>query len=152
MAWESVPLDAVTVTVVPDEPPEVELPPQPASRRIPTALNARSNGRKRCLFQKTPRNPNATITPGCSGRVKEKSVPVRGAVVTVSIVDALPPVGTTVAGEKMHDAPAGSPEHANVVGALNPLSVAMVTLAAFVWPALTVIVVGLIATLKSVAG
>jgi hypothetical protein len=157
MAWESVPLDAVTVTVeligpdVPDEPPEVELPPQPLSRRIPTALNPRNNGRKRRLFQKTPKSPHAAITSGYKGRIKRLSAPVRGAVVTVSAVVALPPEGTTVAGEKLHDAPAGSPEHANVAGELNPLRAAIVTLVVPVWPALTVIVAELIATLKSAA-
>ena len=42
-------------------------------------------------------------------------------VVIVSVVEAAAPDGVTVAGEKLHNAPEGSPEQANETVELNPL-------------------------------
>lgn len=38
----------------------------------------------------------------------------------MSVVEAAPLAGVTVAAENLHVAPAGKPEHANETGALNP--------------------------------
>jgi hypothetical protein len=41
-------------------------------------------------------------------------------VVTVSVVEAAPPEGITVAGEKLHDTPEGNPEQLNETAEANP--------------------------------
>jgi hypothetical protein len=58
--------------------------------------------------------------------------------VTVRTVEAGTPSGVTVAGEKLHRAPAGSPEQLSSTGAANPFSGTMVTLVTLACPWTTV--------------
>ena len=70
-------------------------------------------------------------------------------VVTVSVVEATPPDGVTVWGEKLHDAPEGNPEQLNETVELNPCSGVTETVVVPLCPAVTVSDAGEAATVKS---
>jgi hypothetical protein len=58
---------------------------------------------------------------------------------TVSVVvAAVVPEGVTVAGEKLHEALAGSPEQLNVTAALKPLEAVTETVVVPLFPAVTI--------------
>ena len=73
-------------------------------------------------------------------------------VVTVSVVDAGAPDGVTVAGAKLHDAPAGRPVQLNPTAELNPFDGVTVMAAVPLRPPVTDIAVGEVTTEKSGAG
>ena len=66
----------------------------------------------------------ASVTPGISpgncGREFGRTTLALEEAETVSVVVATPPEGVTLAGEKVHVAPAGSPEHPKVVAEAKP--------------------------------
>ena len=70
----------------------------------------------------------------------------------VRAVEADAPEGETVAGEKLHDAPTGRPEQAKEMAELNPFAGVMEMEAFPLWPAVTVIDAGEVATEKSGGG
>ena len=118
---------AVTVTVDVTGSDEVTTgeAPQPLSRPIPTTLTASSKsiGKRRRFFQPRQQSATARAEPGKSGLLFRWSAADAAAVVTVSAVDAGAPDGVTVAGKKLHVAPAGSPEvQLNETAELKPLS------------------------------
>jgi hypothetical protein len=73
-------------------------------------------------------------------------------VLTVSIVEAAAPDGVTVAGEKLHEAPVGSPEQLNETAELNPCVGVTVTVVVPLCPAVTANVAGEAVSEKSGAG
>jgi hypothetical protein len=72
--------------------------------------------------------------------------------VRVSVVEAAAPEGVTVVGEKLHDAPTGSPEQAKETTELKPFAGVTVTVSVAVWPVDTVNDAGEAATEKSGGG
>jgi hypothetical protein len=58
-------------------------------------------------------------------------------VVTVRVVEATPPDGITVAGEKLHDAPEGNPEQLNETVAANEFCGVTKTVVVPLCPAVT---------------
>jgi hypothetical protein len=121
---ESAPDVAVTVTVEvtggavddPDDPP-----PQPLRRFKPAALSARSSStcsRRRFLIP-NPQSAMAKADSGSTGNPLRRSCAVAADVVIVTDVDTVPG-GVTLAGEKLHEAPAGNPEQPNVTAEANP--------------------------------
>jgi hypothetical protein len=73
---------------------------------------------------------------------------VPAVVVIVITIVAAPPAGVTDAGAKSQVDSAGSPEHANVTGALNPPVGVMFTMYVAGCPADTVAIAGVAATIK----
>ena len=71
------------------------------------------------------------------GWVGRRSAAIEAEVVTVSVVVAAAPEGVTVAGEKEHDAPDGSPEQLNDTAELKPFWGVTVMDVVPVWPAVT---------------
>lgn len=95
--------------------------PQPVHRLSPTATPASSSRCKpRRFFQPKQQNAIASTEPGNNGLWLRWRAAVVGAVVTVSVVEAAPPEGITVAGEKLHDTPEGNPEQLNETAEANP--------------------------------
>ena len=68
------------------------------------------------------------------------------------MVEATPPDGVTLPGEKLHDAPEGSPEQLNKTAALNPFSGVTETAVEPLCPPVTVNDDGEAATAKSGVG
>jgi hypothetical protein len=93
------------------------------SRPIPTTLTASSNsiGKRRRFFQPKQHSATARAEPGSNGRDSRWNAAELAVVVTVSVVEVEPGC-VTVDGEKLQDAPAGSPEHANETGEANPFA------------------------------
>lgn len=115
-----VPEVAVTVTV------EVvacfEDPPHPESMPKPTAVTASASmicTLRRFLNPKKQR-AIANVASGNNGLELWGTAAVVEMLVIVTVVEAAPDVGVTVAGLKAHVAPVGSPEHANVTALLKP--------------------------------
>jgi hypothetical protein len=121
---------AVTVTVdvtavdpppPPDgPPPEDPLPHAVRMLRVirPTAKSAKSCRRRRFLrpMQQKAAANSASGNNGLDWRCRAAA---DAGAVTVSVVDVVPG-GVTVAGEKLHDAPAGRPEQANETAESKP--------------------------------
>lgn len=154
----SEPLVAVTVMVAVTGGRVVLLakvaPPHPFSRHKPVTLTTRSSSscRPRRLFHPMKHSATASTEPGNSGvefRCRAADVVV---VVTVSVVDAGAPDGVTVAGAKLHDAPAGRPVQLNPTAELNPFDGVTVMAAVPLRPPVTDIAVGEVTTEKSGAG
>jgi hypothetical protein len=133
------PLAAITETV--DVVAEIGITstvPQPVHRLSPTAKQASSS---RCMprrfFQPKQQTAIAITEPGNNGLGSRWRAAVIGAVVTVSIVEVAPPEGIKVAGEKLHDAPAGNPEQLNEMAESNPLFGVTKTVVVPLCPAVT---------------
>jgi hypothetical protein len=95
----------------PDDPP-----PQPLIRLRAKPNTASSTSiRKRRRFQQPRQHAETTrAEPGSSGQELRWSAWVLVEAEKVSVVEIEPPGrGVTLAGEKLHDAPAGSPEQVN---------------------------------------
>ena len=106
------------------EPPP-ELPP-PHPLRTPNAITQTTiSGRRwtsRRLFQPMQHTRAASAPIGSSGPAGRWIAAIDTFVVTFSEVEATPVDGVTVCGEKMHVAPAGSPEQLNETVELKPFA------------------------------
>jgi hypothetical protein len=151
---ESAPDVAVTVTVEltggafddPDEPP-----PQPLRMSKPAALSARSNSTcsRRRFLNPNPQSATAKADSGSIGNPLGRFCAVAAEVVMVTAVEVVPG-GVTLAGEKLHDAPAGRPEeHANETAEAKPPCGDSEMVAVPLPPAVTDIVAGEAAIEKS---
>jgi hypothetical protein len=148
---ESDPEAAVMVTValtggLGDDPP-----PHPLRRTSPAALTASSNTIVICrrLFHPRQQITSAKAVLGRSGLGLWRSAAVVAEVVTVTVLEATP-VGVTVAGEKLHEAPTGNPdEQLKLIAEANPPCAANETVAVPLAPPATVIDDGATATVKS---
>jgi hypothetical protein len=154
VARESAPDVAVTVTVEvtgvgvdgPDDPP-----PQPLRRPKPAALSAKSKsiGKRRRFLNPNQQSVMAKAVSGSIGSPLPRCSAVAADVVTVTEVDAVPG-GVTLAGEKLHDAPAGRPEEqANETAEANPPCADTEMVAVPLPPAVKAIVAGEAAIEKS---
>lgn len=115
------------------------------------ALAARSPsiGKRRRFFQPNQQKATAKTEPGNSALGLRWRDAVEEVVVKVSVVDeAAVPVGVTVAGEKLHDAPVGNPKQLNETAELNPLTSVTEMVSVPLCPAVTVIDAGEVATVK----
>ena len=116
------PLAAITETV--DVVAEIGITseePQPVHRLSPIATPASSSRCKpRRLFQPRQQNAIAIIELGNNGLWWRWRAAIVAALVTVSVVEAAPSEGITLAGEKLHDTPAGNPEQLNETAEANP--------------------------------
>lgn len=139
VVWESEPDEAVTVTVcvfgrgvgppppqlLTQPPPPPPPPPQLVSSPRPATPNTtrRSIWRRRRFLKPKQQSATANADAGKSGLGLRCTAAVTGAVaVTMSFVATSPPDGVTVAGEKLHVASVGSPEHLNETVPLNPFT------------------------------
>jgi len=129
-------------------------PPQPFKRHRPATLTARSSSNCRfCRFLHPMKHSAAASTePGNSGAEFRCRAAVVADVLTVSTVDTGAPDGVTVAGEKLHEAPAGRPVQLKPTAELNPFDGVTVTVAVLLRPAVKVVAVGEVTTEKSGAG
>ena len=130
-------------------PPPLPLPQPAMMPRLATAriINADSPLKRR--RKKKQPIKTAIDTPPIRPSGSRSVVAVVVAVEIVNVVVAALPEGVTVAGEKLHDAPAGSPEQAKETAAENPFCGATETVAAPLCPAVTVKDDGAIETPKS---
>jgi len=151
----SVPEVPVTVTVevtgcVPPPPPPPPDPPLPHPLNKPSppkpTITTSINNRRRFLNPKQ-QTATAIAAPGNRAPEPRRTSAVDEDVATVSVVEVVPG-GVTVAGEKLHVAPAGSPEQLNETAALNPLAGVTVTVVVPLPPADTLIEPGEAATEK----
>lgn len=95
----------------------------------------------------------ASAVVGNNGGELPRRAAVDESVATVSVVvEAAAPEGVTFAGEKLHEAPLGSPEQLNVTAALKPFEAATETVVTPLLPAVTVKVPGEAVTVKSGGG
>jgi hypothetical protein len=122
------------------------------SRLSPTPHTAsrRSICKRRRFLQLKQHKTAASAAPGNSGLELRRRAAVVAEVFTVSVVET----GTrssvlTLAGEKLHDAPEGSPEQLNETVATSPFNGVTVTVVVPLCPAVTVIEAGEAATVKS---
>ena len=147
----------VTVEVVgggvEEDPPPEDPPPQADSRLSPAKLivSTRRSCTLRRFLQPSRHRANVNVAPGRNGRESRfvADVPV----VTVSVVfAAVVPDGVTVAGEKLHAAPAGKPLHANVIAELKPFCGVTDTATVPLCPAVTVTAAGETPTVKDGGG
>jgi hypothetical protein len=140
----------------PPPPPEPELelpPPQPLSRPRPIMQTASINSIcKRRRFLKPMQNSAAASAVGKSGRRLLPRLAVVAEVAIVTVVEADAPDGVTVVGEKLQDAPAGSPEQLKETAELKPFCGVIEIDAVPLWPWVTVIDAGDDATEKSGGG
>ena len=116
-----VPDVAVTVTVVvPAGVPDVfdELPPQPlAIPPMPSNSSIRPNKFGRRFLSLTKNTPKAkAIPPPANGQGLRFRLLAAVVVIVIVLLLAAVPLGVTDAGEKLHAAPLGRPEHANETG------------------------------------
>ena len=87
-------------------------------------------------FQPKKQNVSAKAELGSDGpELGREAAAVAVAVVTVMVADATVPDGVTGVGEKVHDAPAGSPAQLNETADANPFSGATRTVAVPLCPA-----------------
>lgn len=89
---------------------------------------------------------------GNSGFARCSNAAIDPEVETVRVVEAVEPEGVTVAGEKLQDAPEGSPEQLNETAELNPFAGVIDTVAVAFCPPVTLWNAGVAATEKSAAG
>ena len=138
---------------VEEDPPPEDPPPQADSRLNPAkpTVSTRRSCTLRRFLQPSRHRANANAAPGTSGR--EFRFEADAPVATVSVVfAAVVPEGVTVAGEKLHAAPAGKPLHANVTAELKPFCGVTDTATAPLCPAVTVTAAGETPTLKDGGG
>lgn len=148
---------AVTVTVeitggggddlLPEDPPL-----HPLSKPNPATLTPSSNTSCTLLLFRNPmkKSTPASAASGKSGcRFLCKLADVVAVVTVKVVVAAAVPDGVTVAGEKLHASPAGSPEHANETAETNNPCGEIEIVAVPLLPAVTVIAVGAAVTEKS---
>lgn len=138
----------------PPPPPPLPDPPHALSENRPTVtatMKSENNCGHRFLKPNQPR-ASATEVTGTKGIRAGPLLLTFELVATVKVVEIDAPPGVTVEGEKLHDAPAGSPEHANDTAWLNPLSGAMLTWVVAVPPPVTVKEVGDSVSVKSGTG
>jgi len=103
----------------------------------------------RRFFQPSRQNAAASVDTGNSGLELRCNAAVAAVVVIVRIVvEAAMPEGVTVGGEKLHVAPVGSPEQANVTAEANEFCGVTDTVAVPLCPPVTVSAVGTTATVK----
>lgn len=98
-------------------------PPHPVNMPSPITLTAsrRSSCTLRRFFQPRKQNATASVAPGRNGLELRRTAAVVADVLIVSVVVEAPlPEGVTVAGEKLHDAPVGSPEQVNETAEVKP--------------------------------
>jgi hypothetical protein len=108
-------LTALVPAGVPDDFVE-ELPPQPlAIPPMPNNSSTTPSKFGRCLRPLTKNNPIANAIPPPANGHGLTFRPLAAAVVMVIVLLAAAPFGVTDAGEKLHAAAAGNPEHANEV-------------------------------------
>ncbi len=107
----------------------------------------------RRLFPLKKQSATASTEPGNHRAGLLRTAADAAVAVTVN-VETMPPAAFTVAGEKLHVAPAGSPEQANatVEAEEKPFSGVTVTVPVALAPAVTVMVAGETANAKSCAG
>jgi hypothetical protein len=129
-------------------------PPHPVKQVTPKAANASSRNvcAQRRFFQPSQQRPAASGTPGKSGPELCRTSAIAAEVEIVRVVVAAAPAGITLAGEKLHDAPDGSPEQLNETAEANPFCGVMDTVVVPLDPDATVSAVGESETLKSGAG
>lgn len=115
-------------------------PPQALSPETATPIaSSESVAKRRGFFQPTQQSVATNAMVEKSGREPLRRTAVEESVVTVSVVvAATAPEGVTVAGEKLQEAPLGSPEQMNVTAALKPFEAVTETVVAPLLPALTV--------------
>jgi hypothetical protein len=109
-------------------------------RLIPSATRANSiNWNPRRFLKPKQQTARASAEPGNNGLEPWRTKAVVVEVVTVRVVEAAAPEceGVTVPGEKLHDAPAGSPEQLNVTGEENEFSGVTMTVVVLLCPATT---------------
>jgi hypothetical protein len=107
----------------------------------------------RRLLLRTKQSTAARDEPESSSPEPARMAAVDTAVFTVNVAP-IEPVVDTVTGEKLHVAPAGSPEQVNVTAELveKPFCGSTVTVVVPLLPAFTVTVFGVTASMKSGAG
>ena len=114
-----VPDVALTVTVVvPAGVPDVfdELPPQPlAIPPMPSNSSIRPSKFGRRFLSLTKNTPQAKAIPPANGQGLRSLLLAAVVVIVIVLLLAAVPLGVTDAGEKLHAAPLGRPEHANEV-------------------------------------
>ncbi len=137
-----------------DDPSIEKLLLQPLTRPNPIRLTASSStGKQRRFFQPKQHKTAPSAVKGNNGCPPWRRAALAVvAVVTVSVVEAAAPEGVTVAGEKLHDAPEGSPEQLNETGEANPPCGVAVVIAVPLCPAGTVSAAGETATENPCAG
>jgi hypothetical protein len=151
---------AVTVTeevVVPPPPPGIGLlPPHPVIQFIVKMHTIANVSPRRSLrLRRRParhRTVAASDAPGHSGFRSGVIRAEAAAVAMVNVVVAAADAGVTLAGEKVHVAPAGRPEHAKETAELNPFSGRIVTVVVPLLPPVTVSEAGVRVRLKSAGG
>jgi hypothetical protein len=94
------------------------------------------------------RSMSGATGPGLDGTGSRKSAD-EVKVLMVSVVEAAAPLGVTVVGEKLHDAPAGRSEQESPTASLNPFEGVTVTVVVPDWPAVTLSVPGEALSAKS---
>jgi hypothetical protein len=146
------PAVAVTVTADVDE---VDIgedgPPHPVThiRAKVTTAKTRNICIQRRLLQPKQQRPAASVTLGKNGPGLRRNSAVAALVTMVRVAAAVVPAGVTLAGEKLHDAPDGSPEQMNVTSESNPFSGVIETVVVPLDPDATVMAVGESEMLKS---
>ena len=85
----------------------------------PTAISNSSGAQSRFRLHPNKHNAAARIGPGENGLRERLKIAVVVVVFIVRVVEAGPADRLTVPGEKLHEAPAGSPEQAKVIAELN---------------------------------
>ena len=124
--------------------------PQPVQRPSPsaTATPADSICKLRRLFRPKQQRDRASAEPGYSGLESRREAMVAGEVATVSVDEAIVPEVVIVAGEKSHDAPAGSPEQEREASEANPFCGVTITVVVPLCPAVSVSAAGVVVTEK----
>ena len=104
-------------------PAELEVPPPQAPRqtRLSVAVAHRiQNGYKRRFLRRARPRASTRVATGAHPNGAGNWLLALGLAVRVNVVEAAAPDGATVAGEKLHDVPAGKPEQLNDTDELNP--------------------------------
>jgi hypothetical protein len=129
-----------------------ELPPQPVSKpRLATlAAKNRSISKRRRFLQPRKQKATASAEPGRIRPRLRSTAAVEAEVVTVSVVEATPPDGVTDCGAKLHEAPAGNPEHVKPTVERKPFSGVTETVVVPLSPPVTESDPGAAATVKPV--
>ena len=104
-------------------PPELEVPPPQAVRETRLSVAAAHRMQTHCKLQflrRTKQNVSARQATGVYWNGLGSWYFALVLAVNVSVVEAVVPDGVTVAGEKLHDVPAGKPEQLKDTDELNP--------------------------------
>src|SRR6202521_4100828 len=121
------------------------MPPMPSN-------STRHNGDDSRFLPRRKIRPRAKAPlPPANGHGELLRLLLLGAVVVIVmvVVPATLPFGVTVAGEKLHAAPLGNPEHAKAVGWLKPLTGVMLIVSVPLFPRAIIRVAAPVARLKS---